>query len=272
MEMHSKIPQLRFSEFDSQWENVRLGDIAIFSKGKGISKSDIEVDGFTECIRYGELYTYYHEIVEDVISRTNINKANLVFSEANDVIIPASGETQIDIATASCVLRSGIALSGDLNIIRTKNNGIFLSLYLNNKKKLEIANLAQGVSVVHLYSKQLATLQLNLPSLPEQQKIASFFTAIDLKISRLKQKKNLLEQYKKGVMQKIFSQEIRFRDNDGKEYGEWEKGRLGDCLDYIQPTKYIVNSTEYDNSYSTPVLTAGKSFILGYTEEIKDIL
>lgn len=94
-------------------------------------------------------------------------------SESNDVIIPASGETQIDIATASCVIKSGIALSGDLNIIKTANNGVFLSYYLNNKKKIEIANLAQGISVVHLYSSQLATLNLNFPSLPEQNKIAN---------------------------------------------------------------------------------------------------
>jgi type I restriction enzyme S subunit len=128
-----------------------LGEIASFSKGKGISKADIIEDGATECIRYGELYTTYGETIDEVKSRTNIDVDDLVLSEANDVIIPASGETQIDIATASCVLREGIALGGDLNIIKTKNNGVFLSYYLNYKKKQEIASLAQGISVVHLY-------------------------------------------------------------------------------------------------------------------------
>ena len=85
------------------------------------------------------------------------------------MIIPASGETQIDIATASCVLKSGVALGGDLNIIKTKNNGVFLSYYLNSKKKLEIAKLSQGISVVHLYSSQLALLNLKLPEFEEQK-------------------------------------------------------------------------------------------------------
>ena len=96
-------------------------------------------------------------------------------------------------------------------------------------------------------------------------------TAVDDKLQALKQKKTLFEQYKKGVMQKIFSQELRFKDDNRNEYPNWEEKKLGDCLDYIQPTKYLVSSTEYDNSYSTPVLTAGKTFILGYTNETNGI-
>lgn len=271
MEKLKNIPSLRFPEFEGEWENTKLGNVAKFSKGKGISKSEISENGINECIRYGELYTRYGEVINDVYSKTNFNIDLSVVSEANDVIIPASGETQIDIATASCVLKSGVILGGDLNIIKTNKNGVFLSYYLNNKRKLDIANLAQGISVVHLYSSQLALLNLNFPSLPEQTKIASFLTAVDDKLTALKQKKALLEQYKKGVMQKIFSQLLRFKDDNGNEYPDWEEKKLGDCLDYIQPTKYLVSSTEYDNSYSTPVLTAGKTFILGYTNETNGI-
>ena len=72
-------------------------------------------------------------------------------------------------------------------------------------------------------------------------------------------------------MQKIFSQEIRFKADDGSEYPEWEEKALEEILDYEQPTKYIVDSTEYDDSYQTPVLTAGKTFILGYTNETEGI-
>ena len=235
------IPKLRFSEFTGEWENKKLGDIAKFSKGKGISKSEIDLNGKIECIRYGELYTIYGETISDVSSRTNSQPKDLVFSEKNDVIIPASGETQIGIATASCVLREGIALGGDLNIIRTENNGVFMSYYLNNRKKLNIAALSQGISVVHLYSSQLALLDLNIPSYPEQQKIASFLTAVDDKLQALKKKKSLLEQYKKGVMQRIFSQELRFKDtstslsasDDGKEFPKWEVRTGGDLFESI---------------------------------------
>jgi type I restriction enzyme S subunit len=68
-------------------------------------------------------------------------------------------------------------------------------------------------------------------------------------------------------MQQIFSQELRFKDDDGQEFPEWEEKTLGDVLDYEQPTKYLVSSTEYSNDFKTPVLTAGKTFILGYTDE-----
>ncbi len=239
------IPTLRFQQYKEEWKIQSFGEIASFSKGKGISKAEIDINGSIECVRYGELYTVYRETISEVFSRTNINPKNLVLSESNDVIIPASGETQLGIATASCVLRAGIALGGDLNIIRSNNNGIFLSYYLNNRKKLEIAALSQGISVVHLYSTQLKLLKLHLPSLSEQQKIASFLTAVDDKLQALKKKKSLLEQYKKGVMQKIFSQELRFKParpsggaDDGSEFPKWEVKSGGELFESISNKKH----------------------------------
>ncbi|MDA3824162.1 MAG: restriction endonuclease subunit S, partial [Bacteroidales bacterium] len=240
------IPEIRFPDFNGGWKSIRLGDIGRFSKGKGISKGDISEHGETDCIRYGELYTRYNETIEHAHSKTNIDKRELVLSEENDIIIPSSGETQIDIATASCVLKSGIALGGDLNIIKTNSNGVFLSYYLNSKKKIDIAKLSQGISVVHLYSSQLSTLSLNLPTFSEQQKIASFFTAIDHRISQLKQKKTLLERYKKGVMQKIFSQEIRFRDDNGKEFPRWENKRFNQIYSFRVTNSFSRDNLTYD--------------------------
>lgn len=220
-------PELRFPEFNNPLNLTILGDIATFSKGKGISKVDINENGALECIRYGELYTHYSEIINEVHSKTNVPENELVLSEANDVIIPASGETQIDIATASCVIRGGIALGGDLNIIKSAINGIYLSYYLNNARKTNIARLAQGISVVHLYSSQLKTLSLNVPRSEEQQKIASFLTAVDERIQLLQQKKAKLEEYRKGVMQQLFSQCIRFKDENGNDFPDWEEKKLG---------------------------------------------
>jgi type I restriction enzyme S subunit len=235
------VPELRFKEFDGEWNESRLNDVAEFKKGKGISKADISEDGVLECIRYGELYTTYTELIQNIVSKTNLSAKDLILSEFNDVIIPASGESNIDIATASCVLKSGVAYSGDLNIIRSKMDGIFLSFYLNNKRKFDIARLAQGVSVVHLYSSQLKTLKLNLPSLPEQQKIASFLSAVDEKIQQLTKKKALLADYKKGVMQQLFSGQLRFKDENGKDYPDWEEKRLGEIVSIssgISPSSY----------------------------------
>ena len=232
-EIKKNTPKLRFPEFSEKWEKKKLGDVATFSKGKSISKSDISENGNIECIRYGELYTRYQEVIRLVQSRTNLNKEELVISEENDVIIPASGESRSDIATASCVLSSGIALGGDLNIIRSRNNGIYLSYYLNNKKKNDIANIAQGVSVVHLYSSQLKVLKILFPSLLEQQRIANFLTCVDKGIEKLQEKKSLLQSYKKGMMQKIFTQKIRFKDENGNNYPDWENKYLKDISSKI---------------------------------------
>ncbi len=155
-----KVPKFRFHEFkkDGVWIEKSLDEVATILKGKGISKADIVENGNLPCIRYGELYTHYNETISTVKSYTNSDADDLVLSKANDVIIPGSGETQIDIATASCVLESGIALGGDLNIIRSKINGVFLSYYLNNAKKHDIAQIAQGIAVVHLYPSVMSRM------------------------------------------------------------------------------------------------------------------
>lgn len=217
------VPKLRFKEFDGDWKQEALKNFATFSKGKGISKSDISEDGINFCIRYGELYTTYGQVINFIQSKTNVSKDECVLSKSGDVIIPASGETQIDIATASCVLHDDIILGGDLNILSHQENGSWLAYYLSSAKKLDIAQLAQGNSVVHLYSSQLKDLKINKPSKEEQTKIASFLSAVDEKIAQLTQKHELLSQYKQGMMQKLFSQQIRFKADDGSEFGEWEE-------------------------------------------------
>ena len=226
-------PKLRFKEFDGDWSPYVLKDFVSFRKGKGISKADISENGINECIRYGELYTTYGQVIDHIHSKTNVSKSECILSKAGDVIIPASGETQIDIATASCVLHDDIILSGDLNILSHEENGSWLAYYLSSAKKLEIAQLAQGNSVVHLYSSQLKDLKINKPSKEEQTKIASFLSNVDEKISQLTQKLELLSQYKQGMMQKLFSQQIRFRADDGSEFGEWETTTLGQTGKFI---------------------------------------
>jgi type I restriction enzyme, S subunit len=264
-------PTMRFPDFEGQLPEHQLGDIATFRKGKGVSKADVVEDGQTPCVRYGELYTRYGQVIDEPVSKTNLPDAELLFSQANDVVIPASGETPLDIATAACVLRDGIALGGDLNIIRGTANGLFLAYYLSNKKKRAIARLGQGNSVVHLYGSHLAGLKLRVPSAPEQQKIADFLVNVDERIKLLQQRRDAVQRYKQGIMQRIFSQSTRFKRDDGSDFPDWEECTLGDLLAYEQPTQYLVSSTDYDDTYLTPVLTAGKTFILGYTNETHGI-
>ncbi|WP_419620426.1 restriction endonuclease subunit S, partial [Thiolapillus sp.] len=183
----------------------RLGEIGKISKGKGISKSDIKPNGALPCIRYGELYTHYGEVIRDVVSFTDANPGNLVLSEENDVIIPASGETKEDIATASCVSVKGVALGGDLNIFYSPMNGMFLAYYIRGNLKFEISKVAQGNSVVHLYTTQLEKLKLAVPPYPkEQQKIAHCLSSLDEVIGLESHKLDALKNLKKGLMQQLF--------------------------------------------------------------------
>ena len=199
---------LRFTRDDGtafpDWEERKLGEVASILKGKGISKSDIVVSGKTPCIRYGELYTDYGEVIANINSRTDAPKSELLFSLANDVIIPASGETHLDMARASCVLSSGVALGGDLNIIRSKIYGVFLAYYLSNAKKIEIATLAQGNSVVHLYGAQLKGLPISVPHPDEQRKIADALCALDAKIAAVSAQIDKMTLFKKGLLQQMF--------------------------------------------------------------------
>ena len=111
------VPPLRFPEFCGEWKEELLKCIATLSKGIGISKEQLSKEG-EPCILYGELYTKYKsEIIKQIDSKTNIDGSKLKRSKANDVIIPCSGETAIDIATARCVPFDNILLGGDLNII-----------------------------------------------------------------------------------------------------------------------------------------------------------
>lgn len=248
------VPKLRFPEFKNckKWEGKKLGEVAKFLKGKGISKSDVIENGKLPCIRYGQLYTHYKETINEVISYTDLSSDNLVLSLVNDVIIPSSGETQDDIATASCVMKNGIALGGDLNIIRTDISGVFLSYYLNNAKKKDIAQMAQGISVVHLYSTQLKTLNIIIPQKPEQQKIAACLSSLDEVITAESQKLEALKEHKKGLLQNLFPQEgetvPKFRFPEFHKSGDWERKSLDEIAN-------VVASGDLDTNSFSPLRT-----------------
>ena len=224
------VPKLRFREFKDEWKEKKLGSLGSFLKGNGLSKADLSYDG-QECILYGELYTKYNEVITNIQSKTNLEDKNFIRSKINDVIIPSSGETAIDIATASCVKKDNVILGGDLNVFRPNDvDGIFVSYQLNNQKRTEIAKIAQGASVVHVYNEQLKKVKICITEIQEQKKIADFFSLVDKKIEKQSEKVEALKTYQKGIIQKIFKQEIRFKDENGKEYPEWEKKRLGEIL------------------------------------------
>ena len=196
---------MRFPEFSGEWGKSTLQSVATVSKGAGISKDQLSEEG-QPCILYGELYTKYNsEIIDTIISKTDIDSEKLVRSQANDVIIPCSGESAVDIATARCVKQSNVLLGGDLNIISLKgeHDGSFFAYQLNGRRKYDIAKVAQGVSVVHLYGEHLKRVKVNYPSATEQKKISSLLALID---QRIETQRKIIEKYEsliRGISNKL---------------------------------------------------------------------
>nr|WP_195651893.1 restriction endonuclease subunit S [Bacteroides caccae] len=211
------VPHLRFPEFSGEWVETTLGKISEITKGSGISKDQLSEQG-SPCILYGELYTKYKsEIIDEVYSRTELDSSSLVKSKANDVIIPCSGETAIDISTARCVPFDNILLGGDLNIIRLKHDdGGFFAYQLNGARKKDIARVAQGVSVVHLYGENLKQIRVYHPNIEEQKKITRLLSLID---ERIATQNKIIEKYKsliKGLrvccMQRVYGNNVHLSE------------------------------------------------------------
>ena len=212
---------MRFPEFSGEWEETTLGKISEITKGCGISKDQLSEQG-SPCILYGELYTKYKsEIIGEVYSRTELDSSSLVKSKANDVIIPCSGETAIDISTSRCVPFNNILLGGDLNIIRLKNDdGGFFAYQLNGVRKTDIARVAQGVSVVHLYGENLKQITVYHPAIEEQKKITRLLSLID---ERIATQNKIIEDLK--LLRDAISKQLLYTQNN------WTKFKVSDIAE-----------------------------------------
>jgi len=204
MEKQKNMPQLRFPEFEGEWENLKLGELSksIHSgKDSNVFDGNYPLYGSMGIIGKSSSPTYEGKYILVARVGANAGSINLV-------------EDSFGVTDNTLVIENDSRIDTDFEY------------YL-----LKVANLNRyifGSGQPLVTGSMLKALKVLIPSLPEQLKIASFFTAIDQKISQLKRKKTLLEQYKKGVMQKIFSQEIRFKDDNGHEFPKWEKKKLGE--------------------------------------------
>ena len=224
-----KHPKLRFPGFDEPWMTQKLGDMGTFIKGAPLSKADISDEG-TPFILYGELYTTYSEVTNSVKRKTDKTVEHQFYSKIGDVIMPTSGETPEDIATASCIMIPDVILAGDLLIYRTDQiDGRFVSFCVKNKVNKQISSVAQGKSVVHVRAEELSKISITFPSLDEQQKILTLLEMIDSRIATQQKLIEALKKYKRGLLSAIFERRIRFKGNDGSEFPEWEQKKLISC-------------------------------------------
>lgn len=202
--------EVRFKADDGSdfpdWEEKTLGNLGTFLKGAPLSKSDITDEG-TPLILYGELYTTYAEVAYSIARRTDKKVPDKFYSKVGDVVIPASGETPEEISTATCVMKDGVILAGDLYIYRPATNvdGRILSYLLNHQVNNAISRIAQGKSVIHVQSKELERIHVIFPSSPiEQRKIADCLASLDDVIAKAKDELDAWRELKKGLLQQMF--------------------------------------------------------------------
>jgi type I restriction enzyme S subunit len=228
MTQHINIPNLRFPEFKEEWEMKKVGELCdsiVPGRNKPtnfegdipwITTPDIEHNGIINFSKKGLN-----------ISKEEARKVGSKIVPINSVIISCVGELGL-----SAIAGKEIIINQQLHafIPKEKIEYRFL-LYQLNLKKEYMDKVATKTAVPYMNKDNCNSIPIDFPTLPEQQKIATFLTAVDEKLQALKQKKSLLEQYKKGVMQKIFSQELRFKDDNGNAFSDWEEKKLGEVAE-----------------------------------------
>lgn len=218
-----QVPQLRFKEFDEEWNKYKIGKVFQLKAGGDIDKnhvSDIQSDKFK------------YPIYANAEKNKGFYGYSDIFKFDSGTITVAGRGVNIGIAHARNHKFYPIVRLLVLKPIKEKKLDIYFCEYVINNLNLFI----ESTGVPQLTAPQLSGYKINLPSLPEQQKIAQFLTEVDSKLQQLNQKKELLEQYKKGVMQQLFSQQLRFKKDDGSDYPDWEKKKLKEVL-YEHKTK-----------------------------------
>lgn len=266
MQDNEKKPALRFKGFTDPWEQRKLDEIANFSKGVGYSKNDLCEEG-TPIILYGRLYTKYETSIFDVDTFVK-EKAGSVYSKGGEVIVPASGETAEDISIASVVVKPGILLGGDLNIVSptTEYDSAFLALTISSGAAHKyLSSLAQGKSVVHLHNADIQSVSAKFPTKREQEKIHLLFGKIDTLITLHQRKYEKLVNIKKSMLNKMFPPngasvpEIRFKGFTDL----WEQRKLGDVADIVGGGTPSTNNPNYwdgDIDWYAPAEIAGQIY------------
>ena len=187
-----------------EWEHVELNTIGKFCRGGSLGKDDITEFG-TKCILYGQLYTTYREIIDNVDTYCE-EKRNLVYAKENDLLFPLSTTVDnLSLISPSAVCVDDIAIGGDIAIFRPeRDSAIFLSYQINNYLKTEFARYAQGSTIVHISPISIGQRKVWLPSLPEQLKISNFLSIFDKRIAMKEKEIELLKVLEKGFLQKMF--------------------------------------------------------------------
>lgn len=249
----ANVPKLRFGEFEGEWEVKALGFFLEFKNGINASKEQYGIGH--KFINVLDIINNGFITHEKIIGKVNVDESTFKKSEVSygDILFQRSSETREEVGQSNVYLDKQKKATFGGFVIRGKRVEDYNPEYLNyllktSKVRKEITTRAGGSTRYNVGQDVLKKVPINItPNDKEQKKIANFLSAIDKKISQVTQKVALLEQYKKGVMQQIFSQQIRFKADDGGSFPDWEEKRLGEVCNIIGGGTPETGKIEYWN-------------------------
>jgi len=234
MKQHNNIPQLRFPEFEGEWEERPIKNI-ISDARLGGNYRNLEISKGLPLIKMGNIgrgkiildKKYFLPEKEEYNENDILKDGDFLFNTRNTLELVGKVAIWQDELPLALYNSNLLRITFNDEIESTNR---FINYLFNTYSTIKsLRRFAIGTtSVAAIYSRDLYKLKVKFPSLPEQQKIAQFLTAVDKRIQLLNRKKEQLELCKKGAMQKIFNQKIRFKDENGREFPEWEEKMLGE--------------------------------------------
>jgi type I restriction enzyme S subunit len=234
----NNIPELRLPEFEQKWEKVKLKNVSTYFNG-GSFENDVQEKGKYELVTLKSInvngnLVHSNRFVDIEVPTLSKNTLVMILSEQAPGLLGMTTLIPID---NKYVLNQRVAE------IRPKDNveSYFLSMAINRNQRY-FSKHGAGTKVQNISKPNVENYEFLCPSLPEQQKIANFLSSVDTKIEQLTKKKQLLEQYKKGVMQQIFSQQLRFKNENGNDYPDWEEKKLGEIANITTGSSNRVDS------------------------------
>ncbi|MDH2575270.1 restriction endonuclease subunit S [Acinetobacter baumannii] len=228
-------PKLRFKEFDGDWSSIAIGNLLKIKSGLGFKAEEYTTEEAIrllqiENVGYGAV-KWTHNVKYVPHDYLSIH-SELVLKEDDIVLALNRPVTNDQLKIAKLTKDDGPSILyqrvGKLEFTKNEIDHNFIFQIFQKEVKSYVLNSSIGSDQPFISTTDLYKHKITLPAQKEQTKIASFLSAVDEKISQLTQKHQLLSQYKQGMVQKLFSQQIRFKADDGSEFGEWEDIQLKD--------------------------------------------
>ena len=263
----SLTPQIRFKGFTEAWEQCKLGDLSKILGGFAWSSKEYTPRGEYLVITISNVTGDYF-INDSIGNRINLEKESNYVLASGDILVSLTGNVGrvSKMGSSKGVLNQRVA-----KMIPSKKIEIefLFQLMRDTKFELKMIESGQGAAQKNISNNNILSYSTYIPNISEQKRIGHSFKKIDSLITLHQRKLDALKKIKSALLEKMFPKdgsnipEIRFTGFTEA----WEQRKLGELLQYEQPQKYIVISSEYDDSFDIPVLTAGQSFILGWTNE-----